>query len=36
MVLSKVSAQEHASAFLGLGVVGYKPETALTLITKGL
>jgi hypothetical protein len=36
MLLSKVPAEEHASAFLGLGVVGKEPEPALTLVSKGL
>jgi len=36
VLLSEVPPQEHASAFLGLGVVGDGPKPALTLITKGL
>src|SRR5262245_5420859 len=36
MMLSEVSPQERASAFLGLGIVGNEPEPALTLVTEGL
>jgi len=36
MLLSKVPADEHAPAFLGLGVVGDQANTPLTLITKVL
>jgi hypothetical protein len=36
MLLSKVPAEEHAPAFLGLGVVGDQAKTPLTLIMKGL
>jgi hypothetical protein len=36
MLLSKVPAEEHAPALLGLGVVGDQAKTPLSLITKVL
>jgi hypothetical protein len=36
MVLSKVAPEEHAAAFLGLGVVGKQSKPAFALIAKGL
>jgi hypothetical protein len=35
-LLSEVPPEEHASAFLGLGVIGDSPKPALTLVTKCL
>lgn len=36
VLLAEVSPEEHASAFLSLGVIGDRPKSALTLVTKCL
>jgi hypothetical protein len=36
VLLSEVAPEEHASAFLGLGIIGDGPKAALTLVTKCL
>ena len=36
MILSKIAADKHAAAFVGLGVVGKESQTPFALVTKRL